>query len=121
MHCELNSLSSSLMLGITLYRNKKASNAILGQAGYALTVIVAAVETLAASAFLALSLVLSRFSPNLWDPATKWLGSSSFSLGWSLVNFSFNLFVPRLVADEKSARTILASGNFMMRPEGAVF
>lgn len=119
MDIGINSLSSSLMLGTTLYRNQPGlSNKIIAQAGYALIALVAAVETVVALTFLALSLV--AYSPTSFEHSTQWLSSSVFSFGWSAADFFLNPFVIRLVADEKSARRILQSGDFMMVPHGAV-
>ena len=121
MSIEMNSFSSSLMLGTTLYRNQPGvTNKLIAQAGYALTAVVSAVETVTALAFSALSLVAYPFSSTPFEHSTKWLGSSAFSLGWSVADFILNLFVLELVADEKSARKILQSGNLMRIPHGAV-
>ncbi len=121
MPIEINSFSSSLMFGTTLYRNQSGfSNKLIAQAGYALTAIVSAVETVAALAFSALSLTAYPFSSTPFECSTKWLGSSAFSLGWSVTDFILNLFVLKLVADERSARQILQSGNLMKIPQGAV-
>ncbi len=121
MTTEINSFSSSLILGITLYRNQQGvTNKLIAQAGYALTAIVSAVETVAALAFLTLSLVAYPFSSTPFKHSTKWLASSAFSLEWSVADFVLNLFVSKLVADERSARKIHQSGNFMMLPRDAV-
>ncbi len=121
MAIEMNSFSISLMLGTTLYRNQSGvSNKVIAQVGYALAVVVSAVETVAALAFSALSLVAYPFSSTPFEHSTKWLGSSAFSLGWSIVDSVLNPFVLKLVADEKSARRILQSGDLMMIPHGAV-
>ena len=122
MNVDLNSLSSSLILGTTLYRNKGGiSNKIIGQAGYALCAAVAVIETITALAFSILSLLIyPLFSTAPWEHSTKWLSSSAFTLVWSLADFLLNLFVVRLVADENSARQILASGNIMIIPPGAI-
>lgn len=121
MSIKMNSFSSSLMLGITTYRNQPGvSNKLIAQAGYALTAVVSAVETVAALTFSALSLVVYPFSSTPFEHSTKWLGSSAFSIGWSVVDFILNPFVFLLVADEKSARQILQSGNLMIIPRGAV-
>ena len=121
MSIGMNSFSSSLMLGTTLYRNQPGvTNKLIAQAGYALTAAVSAVETVAALAFSALSLVAYPFSSTPFEHSTKWLSSSAFSLGWSVTDFILNLFILKLVADEKSARKILQSGNLMMLPHGAV-
>lgn len=121
MSIELNSFSSSLMLGTTLYRNQPGvTNKVIAQAGYALTAVVASVETVAALVFTALSLAASPFSSTPFLLSMKWLSSSYFSLGWSAIDFFLNLFVLKLVADEKSARQILQSGNLTVIPHGAI-
>jgi hypothetical protein len=122
MNVSLNSFSSSLMLGATLYRNRPGfSNKLIAQVGYALIAVVSAIETAAALAFSALSLVVYPFSSTPFDHSAKWLDSSVFSLGWSAVDFALNLFVSPLIADEKSVRQILVSGDLMWIPPGAVF
>lgn len=121
MSLELNSISSGLMLGTTLYRNQPGIfNKLIAQAGYSLTALVSVVETVAAFAFTALSLLAYPFSSTPFEYTTKWLGSSAFSLGWSIADFFLNFFVFKLVADEKSARKILESGDLLMIPRGAV-
>jgi hypothetical protein len=121
MSVKMDSFSSRLMLDTTLYRNQPGiANKVIAQAGYALTALVSAAETAAALAFSALSLIAYPFSSKPFEYSTKWLGSSGFSLGWSATNFFLNLFVARLVADEKSARQILRSGDLMMIPPGAL-
>lgn len=122
MAIQLNSFSSSLMLGTTLYRNQPGvSNKIIAQAGYALIALVSTVETAAALAFSALSLLAYPFSSTPFELSVQWLGSSTFALGWSLTDFLLNLFVVRMVADEPSARQILHSGDLMRMPANAVF
>lgn len=118
---KINSLSSGCMYITTQYRNQPGVfNKLIAQGGYALTAGVSAVETVAALAFSALSLVACPISSTPFQYSTQWLGSSSFSLGWSITDFALNLFVERLVADEKSARLILKSGDLMTIPRGAV-
>ncbi len=121
MAIEMNSFSSSLMLGTTLYRNQPGvSNKLIAQASYAFIAVMSAVETVAALALSALSLVAYPCSSTPFEHSTKWLGSCYFSLGWSAADFILNPFVVNLVADEKSVRQILQSGNLMMIPHGAV-
>lgn len=118
---ELNSLSSSLMLGITLYRNRPGfSNIFVAQVGYALTAIVAAIETLTAVIFFGLSLTIFLLSTTPLLNSAKWLNSSIFSLGWSITNFFLNLWCGVMIADEKSAREVLQSGNLFKLPAGAI-
>jgi len=121
MSIEMNSFSSSLMLGTTLYRNQPGvSNKLMAQAGYALIAVVSTVEAAVALAFSALSLIVYPVSSTPFEHSIKWLYSSVFSLGWSVTDFVLNLCAFKLVADEKSARKILQSGNLMMIPPGAV-
>lgn len=118
---EMNSLSSSLMLGTTLYRNQTGiTNKFGAQFGYFLIGVIAAVESVAALVFTALSLLVYPFSSAPFARSTIWLGSCAFSLGWSVTDFIFNLFADKLVADEKSARKILESGNMKLIPHGAL-
>jgi hypothetical protein len=118
---EINSLSSSLMLGTTLYRNQIGiSNKLIAQVGYALIALVSAIETVVALAFSVLSLVAYPFSSRPFEHSTKWLGSSAFSLAWSATDFILNLFIFKLVADEKSARQMAPGGNFMIIPPNAI-
>lgn len=118
----MHSLSSSLMLGTTLHRNEEGvSNKLRAQVGYALIAVVAAVETVVALAFSALTLAMlpcSSGKPLMYS--VVWLSSSVFSLGWSLINFCLNPFAHTLVADEKTAWRILQSGDLMRFPAGAL-
>lgn len=121
MNIQINSLSSALMLGTTLYRNQRGiSNKLPAQAGYALIAIVALVETTVALIFAAASLPLCCYSSESFNRATTWLSSSAFSFGWSLVDFVMNLLVLKIVADEQSARKILQQGDLMFLPKGAI-
>ncbi len=118
----MNSLSSSLIFGVTLFRNQPgiANNKILGAVGYALVATIAAIESIAAVIFGVISLpliVLGKTEP--LSQSVKWLSSSTFCLGWSIVDFFLNFFTVVLVADERSAREILESGNLMMIPQNA--
>jgi hypothetical protein len=117
----MNSLSSSLVLGVTLYRNQPGvSNKCLAQVGYASTTAVAAVESIAALAFCAGSLALYPVSSAPLENSVNWLSSSSFSIVWSATDFLLNPFVLKLVADASSARQIANSGNLMRIPRGAI-
>jgi hypothetical protein len=117
----MNSLSSSLILGVTLYRNQPGvSNKCLAQVGYASTAAVATVESVAALTFCAGSLALYPVSSAPLQQSASWLSSSSFSIIWSATDFLLNPFVVRLVADEPSARQIANSGNLMRIPRGAI-
>lgn len=121
MSIELNSFSSALMLGVTLYRNKpEVDNKFIAQGAYAVIAVIAAVETAAALAFTALSLTVNLISYASFTFSVKWLSSSSFALGWSLTVFLMNPLSHTLVADEKSARQILHTGNVWQIPPGAI-
>lgn len=121
MDVGINSFASSLMLGATLYRNQPGvSNKLIVQAGYVFIAVAAAIETIAALFFLPASLIAYSDSSTPFKHATQWLSSSAFSFAWSITDFFLSPFVMRLVADEKSARQILQSGDFMMIPRGAV-
>ncbi|MCP5506783.1 MAG: hypothetical protein H7A37_00560 [Chlamydiales bacterium] len=118
---QMNSLTSGLMLGVTLYRNQPGiGNKCVAQVGYALTTTVAAAESAAALTFSAASLALYPLSSAPLDNSVNWLSSSSFSIVWSATDFLLNPFVIKLVADEPSARQIASSGNLMRIPRGAI-
>lgn len=118
---EINSLSSGMMLGITLYRNRPGvANKCIAGAGYALTAAVAAVESVVALIFSAFSLAIHPLSTHPLEFSIKWLKSSLFSVGWSMTDFVLNPFALVLVANEDSARRLLQGGNLMQVPPGAV-
>ncbi len=118
---QANSFSSSLILGTTIYRNEPGiCNKIIAQVSYALIIPVALVESVAALAFSALSLLALPFSATPLRNSFECFKSSTFSLGWAFVDFFLNPFMATLVADEKSARRILESRNFMVIPRGAI-
>ena len=117
----INSLSSAMMLGITMYRNQPGlGNKVAAQVGYGLTTIVAIVESVVASAFCALSVVLYSVSPDLLNRSFEWLKSSSFTIIWSMADSIINIFARVLVADEKSARWIASTGQIFRIPPGAI-
>ena len=119
---EMNSLSSSLMLGVTLYRNQSGvGNKGLAQIGYASIAAVATVETIAALIFCAGSLALYPISSDPLKKSKTWLSSSSFSIIWSTTNFFLNLICTTMIADEPSARQVASSGFIMSIPQGAIF
>ena len=121
LQVEINSLSSSLMLGVTLYRNRQdAPGKLLAQVGYGLIPLVAAVETVAALAFSALSLAIYPWSREPFEHASKWLDSSLFSFGWSAVDFLLNLFVTPLIADEETARLMVQRRDIQRIPHRAI-
>lgn len=113
----MDSLSSSLMLGATLYRNQPGRiHKAVAEVGYAFVAVVAAVETVAALTFSAIGLVAHPFSPTLFNHSVTWLNSSVFSLGWSITDLFLNLVLDPLVADEKSARYFLNNGTLQRCP-----
>lgn len=121
MGVKMDSLSSSLMLGTTLYRNQPGfSNKLVGQVGYALVALVSAVESCAALAFVILSLTVYSVYSAPAEHAVQWFISSSFSLGWSVVDFFFNPFVPILVADEGSALQMFLNRDLVRIPHNAL-
>jgi hypothetical protein len=117
----MNSLSSGLIFGVTLYRNQPGvGNKVLAQWGYALTATVAIVESVAALAITAGSAAFYPVDPLPLKNSVNWLSSSSFSVVWSAADFLLNPGVERLVADEKSARQIASNGDLMRIPRGAI-
>jgi len=116
-----NSLSSSFMTGITLYRNQPGiMNKIHAEFGYWLTVEVAIIETVAAAFFTAISAVLAIFDRSYWDYSFEWLKSSAFSILWSFGNLFLNPFCRMLAANESAARQIVSSGDFFTMPIGTM-
>jgi hypothetical protein len=122
-HCiRLNSLSSGLMLGVTLFRNQNSFSAkLIAQGGYAVTALIAHIESLAALCFLALSIPLCLYSNKPFERAFVWVESSLFCLTWAVVDFILNPFVDPLIADEKNAFQIAKEGNFFKIPRGAIY
>jgi hypothetical protein len=121
MSLKLKSYSSSLMHGTTLYRNQSGViNKIFAQAGYALISLAAAIETIAATIFCFISLVCFPFSSKPLEYGKKWIKSSAFSIGWSLIDFFLNPFAVKLVSEEKMARRVLKSGNIFQIPRSAM-
>ena len=117
----MNSLSSGLMLGVTLYRNQPGvRNKYLAQVGYATTVAIARVESVAALTFCVGSLALYPVSAAPLEKSISWLKSSSFCVVWSATDFLLNPFIVKLVADESSARKVAKSGDIMKIPKGAI-
>lgn len=119
------SISSAIMLGITSYRNKRGLfNKVIGQVGYGLTAMVAVVETVAFAAITALSCLSispKRFKLVKPDSAfVQQLASSLFVIGWAVGDFVLNPFYSKLVADEKSVRTMLKNGNLTKFPIEAI-
>ncbi len=116
-----DSLSSSLMTGITLYRNdSRVFNKVQAQFAYALAFVSSLVETATALVFTALSLLALPVSREPTNRCLKWLASSSFSIGWSFADFFLNPFCAVVVADENSARQIATSGNLLALPCNAI-
>jgi hypothetical protein len=113
-------MSGALIFGITISRNQGMGNRCLAQVGYALTALVAVVETIAASVLFLTALPTTLLISDLSDKMITWLDSSFFSMGWSVVDFFLNPFCKYLVADEVSAREIVNSGDLMHFPEDSV-
>jgi uncharacterized membrane protein YciS (DUF1049 family) len=126
IHCIVasNSISSALMLGITSYRNKSGLfNKVIAQVGYALTAIVAAVEAVAFAIIIIPSscIVISPFQLIRPSPSfVKQFASSVFVIGWAVGDFVLNPFCSKLVADEKSVRTMLKNGDLTKFPREAI-
>jgi hypothetical protein len=118
----INSFSSGLMLGTTLYRNKGGAGCkVIALAGYPLIAVAAVVETIVSTIFVAASLVFYPISNRPLNGSLTWLSSSSFCFFWSAADFLLSLFsCPVLVADEASARQIVSSGNLLMLPRNAL-
>ena len=132
MH-QLDSLSAALMYGVTLYRNQ-AQYVVFGgetnydtiklaiaQVGYALIGVVAVVESAVALTFTVLEglfrLVVKDIMPNR---CPSWLQSSTFCIGWSVIDFFLNLPVRiAFPADERSAREMFRSGSLIECPKNA--
>ncbi len=119
---DINSISAGLMLGNTLYRNQSGGAAlnIGGQVGYGLISVIALVESAVALSFVALSLVLLPLSSTFLSHSFSWLTSSLFCVVWSVVDFVFNPFCSRLIADEQSARIVFAMNNLALIPPNAL-
>ena len=120
-HVTFNSLSSSLIFGVSLIRNQQPSiaNKCAGQFGYALTALVALVEYAVSSVFTALTVLIYPISSTPFEFAIRWLGSSQFVLIWSLFDFIFNPFADNLIADELSARSTATSRQLFTLPHAA--
>jgi hypothetical protein len=115
------SLSSSLMTEVTLYRNvPSVFNKIQAQLGYALVFLSSVVESAVAIVFSIISLLALPVSREPTKRCLNWLSSSAFTIGWSFVDFFLNPFMAVVVADEKSARQIVRSGNLLMYPREAI-
>lgn len=109
------------MTGITLYRNvPSVFNKIQAQLGYALVFVSSLVESAVAIVFTIISLLALPVSREPTKRCLNWLSSSAFTIGWSFVDFFLNPFIAAVVADEKSAREIVSSGNLLYFPQGAI-
>lgn len=117
----INSLSSSIIYGVTLFRNQQGTgNKILGEIGYISAAGVATVESVAALAFTIISLAAYPVSSKPLEHSVAWLKSSSFSIVWALTDCVLNPRLVILVADEASARQIAQSCNLGSLPRGAI-
>ena len=101
---KINSLSCSLVDGVTLYRNQPGvANKIAAQGGYVLTALVATIEIVAALVFSVLSLALYPFSSKPLEHSVEWLGSSALSLESSVIHFLLNPFRRELEAERRTS------------------
>ncbi|NGX32315.1 MAG: hypothetical protein K1060chlam4_00356 [Candidatus Anoxychlamydiales bacterium] len=91
MEARPNSLSSSLMMGINLYRNKPGIlNKAQAQIAYPVIAAAAIVESAVASIFTILSICIAPLTRNCFDYSATWLKSSAFTIIWSLTDFLIN-------------------------------
>ncbi len=116
-----NSLSSSLMTGINLYRNNPGLlNKAQAQVAFPIVTITAVVETIAASIFTILSALTLLFTNSYFTHSLTQLKSSSFTIIWSIVDFLINPFCHTVVADEESAKFIAQTGELFLMPRNAI-
>lgn len=126
MAVQFNSYSALMMHDVTRARNPShhhQQGRFIGQIGYGLVAVVAAVETVATIALSSLYFFLLPFSntaPYWFARSVEWMKSSTFCFGWALTDWALNPFTPILVADEQSARIIIRVGNLNYLPPGAV-
>lgn len=122
MNCSLSvSYASALMTRTTQYRNQPlASNKIVAEFGYVLIAAAALIETISRLSFAAVALCFALIDREAFRHAFKILQSSAFSIVWAIVDAIVNPFAQKLVADEKSARSLFAQGKFLTVPKGAL-
>ncbi len=113
-----DSLSSSLMTGVTLFKNR--SSGIIAEAGYVLAFAVSIIETLAALICVPVSAMFYPLSDKPLNENIKWLQSAAFCVVWSLADIFMNLnpLIGRLIADEAHAR--MAIRNPLSIPHGTL-
>lgn len=120
---QFNSLSSSLIFGLSLYHNQAGClNKVLSTPGYALIGVISVIETAVALIFSAIAIALFDHSGSnkSLNFCTEWVKSSSFAIIWSLVDALISPITRVVVADEASARKIARSGNIMHFPSEAI-
>lgn len=116
-----DSLASSLIFGVTMKKNRSPQGlSILSQVGYGVAAVVALVETAVAVVFTGLGFALTPWDRTPFNNSVIWLKSSSFSIAWASVNFILNLFTWRLIADERSAREVANSLDWLNLPHRAI-
>lgn len=116
-----NSLSSSLMMGVNLYRNNPGVlNKALAQIAYPFVTTAALVETVARAFFTILSSFTLPFTNIYFISSAEQLKSSLFTIIWSVADFLINPFCHTVVADENSAKLIAQTGNLFILPTEAI-
>jgi len=120
--CSLNSLSSSLLFGVTLYRNNSGiCGRIAAQIGYFFTGLVAVIESVSATILMGFSLVFYPISSTPFERTVNWLSSCSFCIVWSTMDFIISPFVHVLIADENSAQKVATTFQLFSLPRNAVY
>lgn len=117
----MNSLSSSLMLGVTLTRNTSDGGKIFAAVGYPLITMIALVETVVATVFTTLSILAIPLSTDPLRSSIVWLTSSGFTIFWAFFDTILNPFMHTLIANEEAAKQSFVSGRLFQVPRGAIF
>lgn len=87
------------VVATTLYLDEhkpSVINKIIGQMGFTLSALAAAVITIAALVFLALSLIAYPFSATPFNYAVDWLAFSAIGFGLSIKGFMVNPFMTKM-------------------------
>ncbi|MBA3815966.1 MAG: hypothetical protein H0X29_05515 [Parachlamydiaceae bacterium] len=123
------SISSKLVTTITTIRNPQGNEGnwlksdqkfyqlpsgkarLAAEIGYALTTVVALIETLVSGSCLILSVPLALASSKPLQKTTQWLESSAFTLIWSAAYLHFNLKAPNLLTREDLSRNFALRGD----------
>ena len=126
----INSVSSQLITSITINRNRYGEESnwskslfkfsarpsrkdlIKAEAGYALTVITALVETAVSGVFCVLALPLALVSREPLKKSVEWLQSSSFSILWSVAYLVANYIFPHLLTREDYSRNHIFRADY---------